>query len=774
MSSISSAALSSRLTVGGLATGLDTDRLIQGLLAVQQRQIDLLQRKQSKAVQEQTAFKGVEAKLLALQGQIAQLGRSQNGAFDGRTVTSSNKDLVAVAASSSAVPGVYTLRVNSLARTHQIASEGFDSPNSTITQGTIQIGVGSASTTVTIDGTNNTLQGLANAINAANAGVTASVVNDGRSQPYRLVLTSNKTGAANAITLVNNLGADSGGARRPDFASTYVGAAVKDPAYTGTSTPTSNLGAGAYTGTTNNTYTFTVVTGGTVGTDNGLQISYTDSTGANTGTITLNSGDADVFQNVAQGIQVKLAAGTLVAGQKFKIDAFVPTVQQASDATVTLGSGSGALTVSSPTNQIDTLINGVSLNLLGADPTRDVTLTVAGDTEKAKKAVLDFVDSYNEAMKFIDEQVKFQAGKAGVLLGNRSVIAIQDVVRGTAVGSVAGLSTAMNRLGAIGITTNDKGQLEVNQAKLDDALAGRVPGTTLDDVRRLFAFAGKSTNPGVQFVTGSVKTKASATAYQVEVTQVAKQGTITASNALAASTTITSANNTFTIKVDGVTSSTITLASGTYSQQGLAQAVQAQINANSQLAGRQVAVGVNGDKLAITSNTYGYSSEVAIVAGGTALAALGFAGTETGRGQNVMGNFIVDGRVEAATGNGQFLVGNSTNANTADLQVRVTLTESQLVAGPEASLTVTRGVASKLDQVLYDQLDPVNGRLKTINTSFQTNIDNIKKAIEKQNKFFEARREALVRQFVALESSVSRLKTTGDFLAGQLRGLPTR
>src|SRR5262245_47843956 len=117
MSSISSAgSLAGRLTVGGLATGLDTDRLIQGLLAVQQRQVELLQRKQAKFAQEQNAFKGVESRLLALQGQLSQLGRSQNSAFDARQVTSSNKDILTAAGSAAAVPGTYNLRVNSLAR----------------------------------------------------------------------------------------------------------------------------------------------------------------------------------------------------------------------------------------------------------------------------------------------------------------------------------------------------------------------------------------------------------------------------------------------------------------------------------------------------------------------------------------------------------------------------------------------------------------------------------------------------------------------------------
>lgn len=767
MSSLSSAG---RLMVGGLATGLDTERLIQGLLSIQQRQVDLLQRKQNKLVQEQTAFKGIEARLLSLQGQLSQLGRSQNNAFDARQVTSSNKDLLTAAASGSAVPGTYTLRVNSLARAHQVAAQGFDDANSTITQGNIQIGIGGATTTITVDGTNNTLRGLANSINAANIGVTATIVSDGRSQPYRLVLTSNKTGTANGITLTNNLGADTGDARRPDFASTFVGAAVKDPGFTGTSTPTSNAGAGGYTGSTNNTYTFTVVNGGTVGTDNGIQIAYTDATGTNAGTITLNSGDADAFKDVAQGIQVKLAAGTVVAGQKFKIDAFVPTVQVAADASVTLGSGAGAVTVTSATNQIDNLISGVTLNLAGADSTRDLTLTVANDTEKTKKAILDFVDTYNEVMAFIDEQVKFKDGRAGTLLGNRSVTAVQDQVRGVAVEAIAGLGSAMNRLGALGITTNDKGHLEVNAARLDDALAGRVPGATPDDVRRLFALAGKSTHTGIQFVTGSTKTRAATV--QVDITQAATQGTMTATNALAGTTVIDGTNNTFTIKVDGLTSSTITLAPGTYSQLGLAQALQAQVNGNSQLAGRQVSVGVTGGKLTVTSNSYGTASEVAVI-GGTALTALGFAGAENGKGVDVVGSFIVDGKVEAAVGTGQFLAGASTNANTADLQVRVTLGQGQVVDGVESTLTVTRGVASKLDAVLGGMLDPVNGRLKAIGDSFQTNIDNMKQAVQRQNAKFERQREALVRQFIALETAVSKLKTTGDFLAGQLRTLPS-
>jgi flagellar hook-associated protein 2 len=60
-------------------------------------------------------------------------------------------------------------------------------------------GVGAKS--ITIDSTNNTLQGISDAINAAGMGVTASIVNDGSGTPYRLALTSNNSGISNSMKI---------------------------------------------------------------------------------------------------------------------------------------------------------------------------------------------------------------------------------------------------------------------------------------------------------------------------------------------------------------------------------------------------------------------------------------------------------------------------------------------------------------------------------------------------------------------------------------------
>src|SRR5437867_3224609 len=96
-------------SVSGLATGLDTDKIIQGLLAVDQARVTNLKKKQDNLTAEQTAFKSIEARLLTLQGQIGQLAQSANGVLNIRNVASSDQGLVTAAAGSSATPGVYNI-----------------------------------------------------------------------------------------------------------------------------------------------------------------------------------------------------------------------------------------------------------------------------------------------------------------------------------------------------------------------------------------------------------------------------------------------------------------------------------------------------------------------------------------------------------------------------------------------------------------------------------------------------------------------------------------
>jgi len=262
---------------------------------------------------------------------------------------------------------------------------------------------------------------------------------------------------------------------------------------------------------------------------------------------------------------------------------------------------------------------------------------------------------------------------------------------------------------------------------------------------------------------------------------VARKASIEATNALAASTVIDSSNNQFAIVIDGRSSNLITLQDGDYDQDQLAAALQASINADDGLIGREVTVGVQNGKLNITSNLIGSSSEISFCGVETtepltALATLGIAGDEFGRGQDVVGTFTVDGEIEAAIGRGNLLSGTAEGGVTDDLQVRVTLNASQLSDTPEAKLTLTRGIGARLDKIIHElQQDTTDengrelkGKLATAHERFDETIVSIQASIDRLNARFESEQQSLIEQFAAMESAVGQLQTTSSFLATQL------
>ena len=658
-------------SIDGLITGIDSASIIEDLLAIQQRQIDSLTKKKDKILSKKTAVQGIEARLLSFRSIAAQLGRTQNSVLNSRTVSVSDDTLVSATATDKAAVGVYQIRVNSLASAHQIAAQGYADVDSEVTQGTLDLRVGSGPvTTITVNGTNNTLQGVADAINSSNSNVTAAIVHDstGGATPYRLILTSKRSGAANAISVTNNLAASSGGATQLAFD-------------------------------------------------------------------------------------------------------LVNPVEEAADASVSLGSGPGAITVTSESNRIENLLGGVTLDLLDADPARQITLKVAQNTESAVASIEEFVDGFNTLMEFIDDQVRFESetGNAGILLGNRSVIQIQDDVRRAVLEVVPGAGS-LNRLTAIGISVSDRGRLILNSTRLNDVLNGRVEGISSSDVKKLFALSGESDHPQVQFLLGSSRTKSGATPYGVDITQAAEQASIVGTSALADSIVIDGSNDTLSLTIDGADLVDLKLTAGTYTREELADHLQSVIESSPGLFGREVAVGLDGTSLRITSQAYGASSEVTVNSG-TALAALGLTSGQTDEGQDVAGSFIVNGQTETAIGRGRVLTGNIDNEHTADLQVRISLTSAQVIPGAEANVTVTRGVASRLDQVLGQLLDSTTGRVKHVDDRFDDQIEDIDKVISRQAARFDAAQQSLLRQFAALESAVAELQNTSSFLTTQLASL---
>src|SRR3954465_1355629 len=185
------------ITLNGMASGLDTDSIIQQLMAVDQLKVTAVQNQQSGVQAHQTALKSIQSKLDAFKSAAAAL--SDAGTWKAsQSVASSDSSKVDVALTSGAGIGGHTIQVDKLASS---AQHGFSYKAGT-TAGKRTVAYSAAgSTPVSIDiAANATPADVATAVNAnENSPVYAAVVNDGTAD--RLVFSARKTGVNSDFTV---------------------------------------------------------------------------------------------------------------------------------------------------------------------------------------------------------------------------------------------------------------------------------------------------------------------------------------------------------------------------------------------------------------------------------------------------------------------------------------------------------------------------------------------------------------------------------------------
>ncbi|MBP9712215.1 MAG: flagellar filament capping protein FliD [Sterolibacterium sp.] len=186
------------LSSPGLGSGLDVNGLVSKLMSVEQRPLAALNTKEAGYQAKLSAFGSLKGALSSLQTAVGTLTSSST--FTSRTASGSDPTVLTATAANSAAVGSYAVNVTQLAKNLTIRSDtAYAAITDTFNTGSLDITVGATTKTVTIDSTNNTLDGIRNAINAASAGVTATIVNDGSTN--RLVLTAGNTGSAGAFTV---------------------------------------------------------------------------------------------------------------------------------------------------------------------------------------------------------------------------------------------------------------------------------------------------------------------------------------------------------------------------------------------------------------------------------------------------------------------------------------------------------------------------------------------------------------------------------------------
>lgn len=205
-------------------SSLDVNSIVSQLMTVERQPISKLNTKEASYQAKLTAYGSIKGAVAGFQ--TALQGLNSASKFQTLSATPSDSTVFSASATSIAVAGTYSLEVSSLAQAQKLAAAGQASSTAAIggggsttvtfdfgtTSGTLLpsgkydtdgdfVSNGGGTKSVTIDSSNNSLQGIRDAINAAKIGVTATIVNDGSDTPYRLVLSSDSNGASNSMKI---------------------------------------------------------------------------------------------------------------------------------------------------------------------------------------------------------------------------------------------------------------------------------------------------------------------------------------------------------------------------------------------------------------------------------------------------------------------------------------------------------------------------------------------------------------------------------------------
>ena len=197
---------SAGITFSGLGSGLDTQGIITALLAVERRPITALEAKKSSFNTQKNLFGDLEGLLDKLRDQANDLRKTTD--FLDFAANVDTEAYFTATASQSAFKGNYEIGVTQLAASQVNHSAGkADKDTTTFGTGTLEITIDGSSYFVEIDGTNNTLQGIAGAINGAGINVQAQVLDTGSgATPFQLVISGTETGADNSFTIALDTG----------------------------------------------------------------------------------------------------------------------------------------------------------------------------------------------------------------------------------------------------------------------------------------------------------------------------------------------------------------------------------------------------------------------------------------------------------------------------------------------------------------------------------------------------------------------------------------
>jgi flagellar hook-associated protein 2 len=562
------------LAVGGLASGLDTNSIITGLIQIENQRVVREEAKKSDYELKLSTFNELKTKLAELNTKATDMNKVT--ALNVFKSSTSDDTVANISGGDNATPGNFDIRIDSLASSLKVASRSY---TKTVAQaslgltGSFTLSTSAAAlkadptttaVTVALDGSE-TLKDIASKINrATGAGATASVVQMG-TDDYRLMLSAVDEGTTaftlapvsgdealgifsdgNGLDLVNpntvggtvnkqalhstfdlRLAAGGPASATSTFAELFNGLGTGHGITAGDTITISGTrangaaAAGTFTVGSTSDSLQTLLTsigtafGGTaaVSMNSSGEIVMTDTSGGTTAMgLTLTFNDS----NVVVGETSTLSMGTAVAKTDFK-----SVISEGKKAFFQMND----IPFSSQTNRNETIIDGTIFELKKVS-TSNVKLTLDYDKDGIKKKVQDFLDTYNQLIKYLDEKSKVEIKKkddkdqvAGLTSGVRStlikgpfagdsnILGLKSQLQGMFTNSINELTTSnlskYSSLASMGITSEAKtGFLTINETTFKAAIDQDFEG-----IKRVFATNGYSDNPAHSFGTSTKDTQ---------------------------------------------------------------------------------------------------------------------------------------------------------------------------------------------------------------------------------------------------------------------------
>lgn len=192
-SSTTSKSSKGTVTFSGLASGVDTASIVDSLIEAESAPKTLLENKETYLKTKLETYTEFNTLLDSFYGSVTGLNSAND--LNSFEVTNNGSEYFSIKTNSLANEGTYAVKIVSLAQQQKdVSTTGIADTDTTSLSGELQIG----DKTLSYDSV--TLSDLVDLVNEGDYGVTASIINDGTNNGYRLMLTADTAGEELAIT----------------------------------------------------------------------------------------------------------------------------------------------------------------------------------------------------------------------------------------------------------------------------------------------------------------------------------------------------------------------------------------------------------------------------------------------------------------------------------------------------------------------------------------------------------------------------------------------